>query len=123
MRRNMRPELKKKLDRESNRASGRVLLIAFLFLSIVLMTYGLTYFPLSVKSIQGESISLTAKQTDVGSLPRMRVRLDNERIVRAKMTHSQPFISGSKVNIEERKTVIGIKRYRFLSYVGINENE
>ena len=118
----MRPELKRKLDKESKRLSS-VWLVAALFVTVVVLAYGVTSFPLSVKSVQGESISLTAIETELGSLPRMRVRLDDERIVRATMTYVQPFVAGSKVHLEERKTLIGLKRYRFMGYVGAEGHE
>ena len=118
----MRPELKKKLDEESKRHS-RGLLVAVLFTSIALLAYGLTYFPLSITNVEGEAIGLTAKQTEVGSLPRLRVRLNNERIVRASMTREQISLTGVRVTLEERKTLIGIKRYRVLSYVNTDAIE
>ena len=111
----MRPELKAKLDQESKR-DNRGWLIAVLITILAVFLYALIFMPISSKNVQGEVITLTAIQTEVGSLPRLRVELENGHIVHAKMTRNQAYVAGATVTLEVRKTIAGLTRYRVLTY-------
>ncbi len=113
----MRPELKDKLDREEARRRRNLILVIFGIMCPFLI-YGLIFFPASSSTVQGETVSLTAIQTEVGSLPRVRIKLDSGKTVRATMTQQQSFKSGSRVLVQERRTFLGLSRYRMLSYIG-----
>ena len=113
----MRPEPKDKLDREEARRKRKWILV-LLGIMCPFLIYGLIFFPASSATVQGEVVGLTAIQTEVGSLPRVRVKLDSGKFVRAKMTQQQPFYGGSRVLVQERRALLGFKSYRILSYIG-----
>ena len=114
----MRPELKRKLEKEMKRSKKRPLMVvtfSFLLISSVLTA---SLVPLSTTTIQGVSVKLTAVPTwKVGNLPRMIVRLDEGRQIRAKMSRKLSFLPNSRVELHQGKTLIGFTTYRVVRYI------
>ena len=113
----MRPEIKNKLDKELKRAKRKPVIIVTLSFFVIGVALTACLVPLSTTIVYGESVRLTASPTwKVGNLARMIVRLNEGRLVRAKMSRHQSFIANKRVELHQGKTLIGYRVYRLVRY-------
>ena len=112
----MRDELKKKLNKEiwKNRKKTALSIFGVLLLFPLI---GVLFSTSSNEEVFGELLSMGMTQTETGSYPRLRVKLDTGETVIAKARQSFLFRKGKRVKIVKRSTFIGMTTYIFVKYM------
>jgi hypothetical protein len=117
----MRPEVKKALDEEQSK-ERKVLLYGVLLFVVVAVTLGSIFIPVTSKSIYGITISYTAVQTDEGSKPRVKVKLESGETIVAAFPKHLVFKYGEKAELLEGRTLVGKPTYRMVRYAQLSHN-
>ena len=111
----MKREAKQILDEEMANERKLGLYVSIFVVIFLIMISGL-YIPYSSNNIYGKTITFTAEQTEEGSKPKAKIQLESGRTVIARHQKRLRFKYGEKVEVVERKTIIGRPRYEVLRY-------
>lgn len=112
----MREELKSKLEQELKKSKRKnVLLISIPFIGFALLISLLV--PFSTSETEGVTVKRAALPSEYGNLPRVMVKLDEGKIVRARVPRQMIFQPEKKVVLQQSNTLVGIKRYRIVRYL------
>ena len=112
----MKKELRDKLDKELRKVRKYVY-IGIVFILIASLTLFFPFTPLTSRTLEGTTIKYSAHVTDLGNRPFVMVKLDNNETIKAKLPTKLKYRDGGRVEVVEKKTIIGARTYVVARYI------
>ena len=112
----MKQDIKDKLDKEVIKSRIKFFAIFAIPTLIIVLSF-IALFPISSTNIEGLAFKLTAKQTDIGNIPIILVKIENNEIIKASLPVKLEYMQGKKVELTKTKTLIGAVTYKVIRYV------
>ena len=113
----MRKDLKRKLDQLARKEKINTVAWISGFVALGLFLVAI-YTPISRENRSGTLVSVSMRQTEWGSIPKVQVQIEDSHVVLATMSRRYPFIEGAKVDLLLEKSLVGKPKFRV---IGIHE--